>query len=176
MSVKGLALGETKACFSFDRQGNKKKGADGPPSRARGPNQWAPLDLTWAYVYVLTPDSLKISANLTSSRSGYKRCGILFFRSECFHWPIVCSMLQVAVLEPSQPTNHIVLAVPYIYQAVYEAILSLRNAASSSTSHLNVVQSVSIARQTFVRCCQVPRGADIYSIILVLLPASTLYY
>ena len=83
MSVKGLALGETKACFSFDRQGNKKKGADGPPSRARGPNQWAPLDLTWAYVYVLTPDSLKISANLTSSRSGYKRCGILFFRSEC---------------------------------------------------------------------------------------------
>jgi len=98
------------------------------------------------------------------------------FSAPNVHWPIVCSMLQVAVLEPSQPTNHIVLAVPYIYQAVYEAILSLRNAASSSTSLLNVVQNVSIARQTFVRCCQVPRGADIYSIILVLLPASTLYY
>ena len=103
-----------------------------------------------------------------------------FFRFEWrYDWPIVCSRFWSL---RRQQKHVVVLHSCCVYQGSIRGYLSLRNAASSSstTSLLNVVQRVSIiARQTFVsRRCQVPRGANIYSIILVLglLPASTLYY
>lgn len=55
----GLALwGNERVLQSFHRQGNEKK-----PSRARGPNQRAPLDLTWAY---MRPDA-RLGENISES-------------------------------------------------------------------------------------------------------------